>query len=64
MKDPIEFACDQDRLFFKNHPDRESYNRDMIPGEFGDYDCSRVIFVRVTLLREGLRTRVPIEALK
>jgi len=62
MKDPIEFACDQDRLFFKTHKDR-TYRRDLIPGEFGDYDCSRVICVEVTYIADGLRSRIPIEAL-
>jgi hypothetical protein len=78
--DIVDFACRLDRTFFRDNPSSRSYVRRYVPGEFWPHD-SHVdralveyvehverarLFIGVTALESGLRTRRPhfdIEAL-
>ena len=60
----IDFACDQDRRYFRHHPDAVSYQRPAIDHELciPGSPCvvispGSVIWVSVTQIAPGVRTR-------
>jgi len=58
-RDIINSICDHDRIYFEQHPEKSSYTRAAITGEFypQDIPCR---FVIVHQLVPGVRLREPI----
>lgn len=52
----VEYAMDQDRRWFEEHPGATFYVRPYIDGEMGLVACRRV---RVVLMGKGARSRQP-----
>ena len=56
----VEFASEHDRMFFEQHPDKNEYTRQPIPGESPGADLTNMIIV-VTQHKPGIRNRQPVE---
>lgn len=52
----IDDVCDFDRAFFEAHPERRSYTRPVVPGEFWPAEVIGGL-VRVILVAPGVRAR-------
>jgi hypothetical protein len=58
-----DYACDQDRRWFGEHPDQATYTRSAVEHEFCQFfpACVELVGeVRVVSVADGLRTRSPI----
>lgn len=53
----IDDVCAKDRCWFEKHPGEVSYHRDFVSGEDYPFDFGRVLYVRVTQVAVGVRTR-------
>ena len=53
-------AMERDRAYFEAHPNATWYVRAVVPGEFGDLPIYGATHVKVVLLGEGFRARIPL----
>lgn len=56
----VEAAMNRDRAYFEAHPNATWYVRAVVPGEFGDLPIYGATHVKVVLLGEGFRARIPL----
>ncbi len=56
----VEAAMKHDRAYFEAHPNATWYVRAVVPGEFGDLPIYGATHVKVVLLGEGFRARIPL----
>jgi hypothetical protein len=56
----IDRVCNEDRIYFENHPGVDEYVREYVSGEFWP-TAQKCKYVKVVQIKPGIRMRAPYE---